>query len=326
MTTDVHAHYFPRSYIGALEDMQSSGLENKDIAHTLEGGLRHLLAPKDLAARAQLNETAGIDRQILSFSSPEIRGLDESRRIRLVERFNDGCLDDTAPWAERFLVLASLPLPHVAAALSEIERMSHQERVVGFSIPTHPAGQPIDGPAWWPVFKALDRLSAVVMVHPDRFCAAGALDDFGMEWTIGAPFEDTIAVTRLVFGGVIERFPSIRWIVPHVGGVIAPLAARVDAVWAAYPPAREALTELPSGFLDRLWFDTVTPSVPLLRLVREVLGSQRLCFGTDYPYVDQTEPGVGIDRLVEAGFSAAEVEAITHSNAASLFDIESSEA
>jgi aminocarboxymuconate-semialdehyde decarboxylase len=124
-----------------------------------------------------------------------------------------------------------------------------------------------------------------------------------MEWALGAPFDDTIAAVRLIYGGVLDRFPGINWVVPHLGGVLPFLAKRLDFVWRLTPDVRKLLPTQPSDYLGRLWFDTANPDPRALRLACDVLGAERFMYASDFPFAQRQalQPGLAALGALDVG-------------------------
>jgi 6-methylsalicylate decarboxylase len=130
----------------------------------------------------------------------------------------------------------------------------------------------------------------------------------GPAWLVGAPFEDTAAALRLVLSGVPAPFPRLKFIVPHLGGTIPFLLARVS---------RKSTDEIRSG-LRAMYYDTVSGSAEVLASGSRVYGTSRLLFGTDYPYCDEPQFRHHLSYLSEAGLDADELDQITGGTAAAL--------
>ncbi|MFC5381204.1 amidohydrolase family protein [Aquipuribacter nitratireducens] len=297
---DVHGHVYPPGYVAVVREAARGAGPHAEVARAF---LDHPLVttePAFLGAydrRLALMDAARIDVQLLGFASMNVWHPDPVTRSRLVRAFNDGCAEVVAAHPDRFRFLASLPLPHVEAAVEEARRARDLTGFAGYCIPTHIDTAAIDLPRWDPVWGALAETGSLVLLHPDGFCARGALTDHGMEWSVGAPFEDTVVAVRLVAGGVIERFPAITWVVPHLGGTLPFLLHRLRWRWEL--EARRMGASLPRAeLLDRLLFDTANSSPETLRLAAQVLPPGRLVLGTDYPFVgsDDLAPSVDLVR------------------------------
>lgn len=316
---DVHAHYYPPEYVAVVREVATEEGRAGDIARAF---LQHRIitaVPTFLGAvdeRLRLMDAAGIELQALSFASLNIWHPDAHTRSRLVQAFNDGCAALVALHPDRFRLLASLPFPHVEEAVAEARRARALSGFAGYSIPTHLDTVPLDAPQWQPVYAAMAERPALVITHPDGFCAPGALADHGMEWAIGAPFEDTIAAVRLLASGLLDEHPALTWVIPHLGGTLPFLLHRLLWRWKLEAELL-GTDDHAATALERLLFETANCSPHTVRLALEVLPAGRIVFGTDFPFVDPNDLARPV-RLVRDALEPAEAEAILSGRLAPL--------
>lgn len=302
---DVHAHYYPPEYVARLRPIARQPGAAGDVARRFfaNNQVQHVPAfTGALADRVALLDRAGVRTQILSFASMNVYHPDESERAALVRAFNDGCARAVLDHPDRFRFFASMPVPHVDAAIAESRRVRALPGFAGFSLPTHVDGMAIDDPRLDPLYAEWNTSRALVLLHPDGFCAPGALTDHSMEWGLGAPFEDTIAAVRLLRSGILERHPNLTWVVPHLGGVLPFLWHRLTWRWnleAVYDgrPGRQRMST------GRLLLDTANSSAANLALAATTLPDMALVFGSDYPFLD----GDALVKAVEAVRASASV-------------------
>jgi 6-methylsalicylate decarboxylase len=293
---DVHAHYYPQRY---LELIGRPGLPPTAAA---------ALAGQDIGERVALLDRAGIDTQVLSVSQAQPYLPDCGAAAEAAKVANEEYIALCDAHRGRFLTFAALPLPHVDQALAEISRVAVIGPVVGFTLGCSVVGHQLDDPLFEPVFAELDRRGAVVFLHPVGQEDTPWLAGHNLAWLVGAPFEDTAAALRLVLSGVPGRFPNLKFIVPHLGGTIPFLLARVS---------RKSTDEISNG-LRAMYYDTVSGSAEALASASRVYGVGRLLFGTDYPYCDEPQFRRHLSYLSEAGLDAAELDQITGGTAATL--------
>jgi 6-methylsalicylate decarboxylase len=291
---DVHAHYYPRRYLELI------GRPGLPPAATLGG--------QDIHGRLALLDRAGIDTQVLSVSQAHPYLPDPGAAAEAAKVANEEYADLCDAHRGRFLTFATLPLPHVDQALAEIARVAAAGPVAGFTVGCSVAGRQLDDPLFEPVFAELDRRGAVVFLHPVGQEDTPWLAGHNLAWLVGAPFEDTAAVLRLVLSGLPRRFPQLKFIVPHLGGTIPFLLARVT---------RKSAAEITDG-LRAMYYDTVSGSAEALASASRVYGTGRLLFGTDYPYCDEAQFLHHLSYLSEAGLDADELEQVTGRTAAAL--------
>jgi predicted TIM-barrel fold metal-dependent hydrolase len=325
MIVDVQAHLFPAPYMATLEGLAKRDDRSAAIARaTLESPIisRDTIFTADIQQRLSLMDEAGVDVQVLSFPAPNVWSDDVAVRRTVSEAFNDGIAEVVTLHRRRFALMATLPLPFVDASIAEAERALQELGAVGFSICTHFDGTPIDDPRFNDLYAFFDEREATVLLHPEGFFVPGALADHGMEWAIGTPFDDTIAAIRLIYGGLIDRYPSINWIVPHLGGTLPFLAERLDFVWNLNPHMRERLASPPTSYLERMWFDTVNPDPRAVALTADVVGTDRLLYGSDFPFAGRRDLRAGLSAISAAGLSDRPYDAAAGLQAARLLGID----
>jgi aminocarboxymuconate-semialdehyde decarboxylase len=298
---DVHAHYFPPAYLEAARRAVDLPGRVGGVARFLS---EHPLITKDsifttaIDERLALMDAASIATEVLSYAAPNLWLPDPAARAELVRAYNDGCLELAHTRPGRFRLFANVPLPFVEESVRESERVLADPAVIGFGICTHIDGRPVDDPSFAPLYELWNERNVWVQFHPEGFCVPGVLDDYGMEWSLGALFDDTIVATRLIQSGMVERYPRIRWIVPHLGGTFPFTLGRLDWLWGLNPFGRSTMTKPPSAYLEHVYFDTVTTESRFISFAKDVVGASRLLFGTDFPYVSRKDLGF-ISRLLE---------------------------
>lgn len=301
---DVHAHYYPPEYTRVVAEIAREDGAHADVARAF---LAHRIIQKipaftgELERRIRMLDEAGIGIQVLSFASLNIWHPDATQRARLTAAHNDGCSAAAAEHPDRFRFLATLPFPHADAAAEEARRARSLPGFVGYTIPTHIDTVNLDDSAWDAVYAAMNEEPALVLAHPDGFCAPGVLDDYSMEWGLGAPFEDTIAAVRLLCSGILDRYQGLTWVIPHLGGTLPFLLHRLLWRWRL---EAELLGSAERGriSLDRLLFDTANSTPATLRLAQETLPAGSLVLGTDFPFLDPDDLArpVGVIRDLES--------------------------
>ena len=250
----------------------------------------------DLEARLVLMDEAEIAVQVLSGSNV---GHQDARVAADLHRCNnDGLAQACRDHPTRFRFFASLPLPFVEESLKEMDRAPGLIGFAGFVLPTHVYGAALDAAALIPLFKRLNDHRHLVFLHPDGFRAPDLLTDWMMDWSIGAPFEDTIAVVRLISSGRLRQFPDLRWLVPHLGGCLPILVERIDRMWPAF---RDQLgtSEPMSNYLEGLHFDTAASSPETMALAATVMGSSGFVLGTDFPFLERKDMQPAVARIRE---------------------------
>jgi len=311
MRIDVHAHLWSDRYLDLLGRL---GNDRTAVHRGLGAGD----TDQELRQRFALMDGAGIQMQVLSVTpaSPHLeRQADAVQAARLA---NDEYAALTRRFPDRFRAFAALPLPHTEAALAELRRALDQLGMVGAAVTTSVLGRTLADPAFHPVYGELDRRKSVLYIHP---AGAGAdsplINGHRIVWSVGAPIEDTIAIMHLVIAGIPSRYPDMKIIASHLGGLLPMVVERIDHQIDFEAPDTP---EKPSLALRRLWYDTVGHNhLPALRAAAQALGADRLVLGTDFPY----QPGelfyAAVDYVRRSGLSEDDVRAILDRNALALF-------
>lgn len=318
MRIDVHAHLWTEGYLDVAEREGPDFLRpNVKFLRTLGGSE----TAEDMARRFALMDEVGIDLQMLSPSGIPLYSDDEAKAVRLARYSNDLFADYVARYPDRFRAYAVLPLPNVDAALAELERAFDSHGMRGVIILTSILDRSPADPMFEPIWAELDRRNAVVLFHPTGIGAgSNQIMEQGLAWNLGAPVEDTLCATQLVYAGIPQRYPNVRVIIAHVGGAMPMLLARLDD---QPDPAVEFDTpEPPSELAKRLWYDTISHGhPPALRCAVESFGEGQLVLGTDYPANTGERARRAVEYVADALPEAA-AHRVLDVNAAQLFDLD----
>lgn len=292
---DVHAHYYPTALYDLLDRV--TGQPRRRMRGVVPGFAHHV----SLDGQLELMDGAGIDCMVMSLGNTPPYYPDDDTAIAAARGANDLYVGLHTQHPRRFRAFIGLPLPHVDAALAELERGLALAGVVGVGLGCSVLGRPLDDPAFDPVFAELNRRRTVVFVHPVGVGGGPNSDDFGMTWMLASRFEDTIAMARLILSGLTLRYPDIRFIIPHLGGTLALFLQRMDNV-----AERDGWREkhgpdvMPSDLARRFWFDTVNEQHSALRCACETFGAERLLLGTDWPMLPPEKLKHFVDYVPEA--------------------------
>ena len=275
MRVDVHAHLWSETYLDLLARLGNT-------ATGVHRGLGAGTTEEELVARFALMDSAGVDLQVLSATPASPHFAEPAAAGRAARAVNDEYAELVGRFPDRFRALAALPLPHTDAALAELDRAMGELGMLGAAVTTSVLGRSVADPALLPVYAELDRRGAVLFVHPAGAGAHSPLVGPTMTWEVGAPIEDTVAITHLIQAGIPSMFPHLKIVTAHLGGALPMVLARMDRQYGWEAPDTP---EKPSAAARRMWFDTVAHShTPALRAAAETLGADRLVLGTDFPY------------------------------------------
>ena len=283
---DLHAHFLPPRY------RQSA------LAH----GQAH---PDGMPALPEWNVTdaiammddIGIRAAVLSISAPGVGFLESAEdRADLARGVNEDGAAAVAEFPGRFGLLATLPLPDIDLSLREIEYAFETLHADGIALHTHYDDVYLGDEQLEPAMAALHARGALVTIHPVSPCGWEAVAFGRPRPIVEFLFDTTRAVVNLALSGVLDRYPGIRWVVPHAGAALPVLADRVNLLFSALSPPGSPPVDVVAA-LRRLHYDVA--GVPLPRALPALLSlvdSDRLVYGSDYPFTNAAI----VDRLARA--------------------------
>ena len=287
---DFHNHYYPPQFVEEIGRGPSAfrvthDQSNNPVLHS--PGDYNVLVPghRDIAFRQQVLDDAGIDMQVLSFTAPGTSIETPKRAEMLATLVNDSFADIVQSLPQRFQALAHLPMTVPKAATSEVQRVLEELNFPGVMLFSNAGGIPIADERFWPVYEILNEHEAVAYIHPTYPLGVEAMEDYMLMPLVGFLFDTTLAAAHLVYAGVPERFPNIRWALCHLGGAIPYLAERLDRGFEAFEDCRKNLKKLPSDYLREFYYDTVNFDTNSLRLAIDFAGTERIIAGSDYPHM-----------------------------------------
>ena len=264
-------------------------------------------------------DAMGIDIQLVALTPLQyFYWADAELAPRLAAAQNHRVAELVATHPDRFVGVGTLPMGHPELAVAEAARVAD----LGFpavQIGADVGGVDLDGPGLDPIWRALEELGLAVILHPAGFTDARRLTDYYLVNVIGMPLSTTVAVTRMILGGVFERFPQLKMLLVHGGGYLAFYPARTDHAFRHRPELRANIDRLPSEYLSNLYFDITVFEPRLVELLVERFGVERVLLGTDYPFdMGLTDP---LALLGETGLDSDDRQQIAGLNAARLFGI-----
>lgn len=291
MRWDLHTHYYPEAFFRLIEEVGgafSFGTDPTGRTIIRYRGSRFFgITPPmtDPARRLEDMDRVGIDVEVLSLSTPNVYFAPPARQAEVARLVNDAYADLAARHPTRFKGFASIPMDDPDAALRELERTQDELRMNGVIVLSNINGRALTDPRYRPFFVECDRRRVCVFIHPMIPASAEPFAEYVLGPIIGFPFDTTLAVARLCYAGVFRELPNIRWILGHLGGAVPYLMERMDNGWRDFAECRVNIDELPSTYLKRLYYDTVSFSTAALSLTRDLVGADHMVMGSDYPHL-----------------------------------------
>ena len=239
----------------------------------------------DIEQRLKDMAASEVDMQVLS-NTPQtfLYNQDAGLTTATAVVQNDQIAKHVKDHPRRFYGLATLPMQAPKAAADELSRAISKLGLKGAQIGSNIMGRNLDEPEFEPVWQVANRHSAFFMIHPNNVAGADRLKNYYLNNLIGNPLDTTIAAASLVFGGVIERFPNIRFFMVHGGGFTPYQAGRWQHGWHVRPEPQKHLKKPPAETIRTLYWDTILHAKPALEFLVNEFGASHVILGSDYPY------------------------------------------
>lgn len=288
---DVHTHMFTRRW---LETLRASGGPyhvrlRPDGREEIYRGDTPVVFPQpghfDYGLRIATMDEAGIDVSVVSLTCPNVYWGSEDVSAGAARESNASMAEAQRVHPDRIRWFASLPWEYPDRAIEELAR-SCDEGAVGVMVLANVAGRSLTEAAFAPIWAQIDRRALPVLVHPGEPPGSDLLDLglYDLSWSVGFMFDTTLALTRMIFDGFLDRYGDLKLIAAHGGGTLPYLVGRFEKGDEVELPERRRMTASPTEYLRRIWYDCITYDLGALRYLISVVGADRVLFGTDWPH------------------------------------------
>ncbi|HKE21875.1 MAG TPA: amidohydrolase family protein [Bryobacteraceae bacterium] len=322
---DFHNHFYPPAYLEALR----SGSSVVEVTIDHDGNPRiyypgdyNIAVPghRDVDYREQVLKDAGVDTQVLTLTTPGTHVEKPETAVRFAALVNDAFGDIVKTKRGRFSSLATLPLNDPSASVKELARACRSLGMRGAMLFSNINGVGLDDKRFWPLYEAANDLDAVLYIHPTHPVGVEAMTDYWLMPLVGFLCDTTLAAAKIVFSGVAERFPRIRWALCHLGGAIPYLAERLDRGFEAFTECRANIPRPPTDYLKRFYYDTVNFDRRAVELAIAFAGPDHILAGSDYPHQIGSVPKM-LETVKGLRVSEMEKVGIAGGNAAGLLGL-----
>src|SRR5215471_8717948 len=288
---DIHTHYYTQGFFEKIRENGGHFSFTTDPAGrpiiTYDGARFFGIQPPmtDVAKRLEDMDRVGIDVEVISLSTPNIFFADAKGQPDVAKMMNDAYADLIAKHPSRFKAFASIPMDAPDAALAELHRAIGALKLNGVILLSNIRGAALTDRRYRPFFEEANRMRLCIFLHPMLPVVSDPFKEYVLGPIIGFPFDTTLAVARMCFDGMLKDFPDIRWIVGHAGGAVPFLMERMDSGYRDFAETKAKIDQLPSVYLKRLYYDTVTFNPYNLHMLRDEVGADHMLMGSDYPHL-----------------------------------------
>ena len=327
---DVHCHFFPKAFLDAARGpntLQSKIERRADGQEHLvcPGNFDHPLTPDFYAAGQMLADmdSAQISMAAISSAPPTLSYWAEAGAAgELASRLNESIAERVAEYPGRFLGLATVPLQDIAASVAEAKRAINELGLHGFQIGSNVDGKNLSHPDYYPLFETIAELDAPVFVHPYIPAGEERMQDYYLHNLLGMVAETGLAIASVIYGGILERWPNLKIIFAHAGGVFPYVVGRMDHGYKVRSQECAAAIPHPPGhYLRQVYFDCMSFHPLALRYLVDMVGADHVMIGSDYPFDMGPIGGPVAEVLANPHLSDEEKEQICGKTAAALFGL-----
>ena len=286
---DFHNHFYPPAYLEALQSGRSKvrceiDREGNPVIYYPGDYNVAVRGHRDIDFRQKVLEKEGIDTQVITFTTPGTHVEDPATAVVFARMVNDAFAQIVRERSPRFTSLATLPLNDPAASVAELDRAMTQLGMPGAMLFSNVNGVALADARYLPLYEKANQLGAVLYIHPESPVGVEAMTDYWLMPLVGFLMDTTLAASKLVFAGIVDRYPKIRWVLGHLGGAIPYLAERLDRGYKAFADCRANISRPPSSYLRRFYFDTVNFDPRNIQLAIDFAGADHILAGSDYPH------------------------------------------
>lgn len=234
---------------------------------------------------------------------------------------NDHVADVVRRYPKRYIGLGTLPMQEPELACQELNRCMKDLGLRGVEIGTHILGWNLDDERLFPVYEEAEKLGAAIFVHPWEMLGEDRMERYWLKWLVGMPAETTLAISSVVMGGVVEKFPKLKLAFAHGGGAYAATIGRIQHGFDVRPDLCQThTTTRPRDLLRRIWVDSLVHDPGALNMLVDTFGADRVALGSDFPFpLGEHHPGALIEEM---SFTAAIKEQLLSQTALDLLGVE----
>jgi len=206
---------------------------------------------------------------------------------------NDHIADIVSSYTTRFIGLGTLPMQDNKLAIKELERCMNDLSLAGIQIGSNINGKNLNDDDFFPIFEAASDLGASIFVHPWDIMGKNQMTKYWLPWLVGMPAETSRAICSLIFGGIFEKLPNLRFAFAHGGGSFPATIGRIQHGFDVRPDLCAVDNKIdPIEYLNKFWVDSLVHDLDALNYLIKKIGDKKIALGSDYPFpLGEGRPG-----------------------------------
>jgi len=223
----------------------------------------------------------------------------DKEAIQLSEFLNNHIYEVITDNKTNFLGLGTIPMQNTNLAIKEMDRCINKLNFPGVQIGTNINGQNLDEDKFLPIFEHAEKIGCSIFVHPWDMMGTSEIGKYWLPWLVGMPAETTRAICSLIFGGILEKYPNLKFAFSHGGGSFPFTLGRINHGFKVRPDLCAVNNNiLPSEYIGKFYIDSLVHDKKTLEFLITIIGYEKIALGSDYPFpLGEKSPGELIESL-----------------------------
>lgn len=327
----MHSHYIPKVFIDEIGKNDNNKLLAKIVNKKGEKYIAHdqgytyplLREFYDTSVKLEKMQDANVDLTVLSSAPPLFYyWAEKALALYMAQLVNDELLDFVSMTPNKFRMMATVPMGHPEEAAQELERIVKKSNgLVKFAqIGTTIEGNLLDGDQYESFFKMAEKLNVTVLLHPYYVGHKPGLENYYLTNLVGNPYDTTIAAVNLIFSGFMEKYPNLKICLAHGGGYLPYQIGRLQHGYQVRNETKIHNATDPNTTINRFYFDTITFEPKAVEYLVNLVGSEKIMLGSDFPFDMGDEQGV--QMIKSMNISETDKSNILHHTASKLLELD----
>lgn len=309
MKIDIHTHIMPAKMPNWVEKFgygEFIHLEHQNCSACMMIGDRVFREVEkncfDAGVRIQEMEETNVTVQVLSTIPVLFNYWAKAQDAYDTSRFfNDHIAETVTNNPAKFIGLGTVPLQDTDLAIKEMQRCVQELKMPGLEIGSNVNGKNLSDPSLFPFYEAVEKSGCALFIHPWQMMGEHQMQEYWLPWLVGMPAETSRAICSIIFGGVLEKFPSLRIAFAHGGGSFPLTIGRIEHGYHVRPDLVAIHNNVnPKNYIGKFWIDSLVHDSKAMHFILDIMGEDHICLGSDYPFpLGEHHPGKLIEAMIE---------------------------